>query len=101
MKMTKFKKVLAVLLASMMLLSVASCTKNDAVPAESSGVAIPSDANTAPTIDLSGYSYETNYGSQLLGYLDRQYYFEGEAIPVDESNFYIIDAFIELTNYAT
>lgn len=55
---------------------------------------------TAPTIDLSNESFETTYGSQLINYLDHQYYFEGEPIPLAESNFYFIDAFSELTNYA-
>ena len=55
---------------------------------------------TAQTIDLSDQSFETAYGSQLIGYLDHQYYFQGEAIPIAESNFYFIDAFSELTNYA-
>ena len=54
---------------------------------------------TAPTIDLSDASFETTYGSQLINYLDHQYYFEGEPIPLAESNFYFIDAFSELTNY--
>ena len=56
---------------------------------------------TAPTVDLSDQSFETAYGSQLVGYLDHQYYFNGEAIPMAESNFYFIDAFSELSNYAT
>ncbi len=55
---------------------------------------------TAQSIDLSDQSFETAYGSQLIGYLDHQYYFQGEAIPIAESNFYFIDAFSELTNYA-
>ena len=45
-------------------------------------------------------TFETIYGSQIGGYLDHQYTFEGEAIPVSESNFYFINAFLELSQYA-
>ena len=55
---------------------------------------------TAETKDLSGYSFETVYGSQLYSFLEHQYTFQGEQIPVAESNFYFINAFFELTNYA-
>lgn len=45
-------------------------------------------------------TFETIYGSQIGNYLDHQYTFEGEAIPVSESNFYFINAFLELSQYA-
>jgi len=56
--------------------------------------------SSAETKDLSAYSFENVYGSQLYGYLEHQYTFEGEQIPLAESNFYFINAFFELTNYA-
>ena len=34
---------------------------------------------------------DKNYGPQLWNYLNHQYYFDGEAIPVSESNFYFIN----------
>jgi len=52
------------------------------------------------TKDLSAYSFDNVYGSQLYGFLEHQYTFEGRNIPVAESNFYFINAFFELTNYA-
>lgn len=64
-------------------------------------VSLAPGETTAPTIDLSDQSFDTAYGSQLIGYLNHQYYFEGEPIPLAESNFYFIDAFSELSQYAT
>ena len=97
--MKKIKRILAAIIASAVLLSVGACSKDSkpAVITDASGNIIPPES----TIDLSGYSFDTVYGSQLIGYLNRQYYFQGEAIPVAESNFYLIDAFIELSRYAT
>ncbi|SCW58674.1 hypothetical protein SAMN02910456_02008 [Ruminococcaceae bacterium YRB3002] len=55
--------------------------------------------STQETIDLSGYTFENIYGSQLHQYLDHQYTFEGQNVPLAESNFYFINAFVELTQY--
>ena len=57
-------------------------------------------AASAETKDLSAYTFENVYGSQLYTYLEHQYTFEGREIPIAESNFYFINAFFELTNYA-
>ena len=83
-----------------MLLS--ACTSNEGVatnPSETAAAADPA-AQTDPTVDLSGESVETVYGSQLPNYLNHQYYFEGEPVLMTESNFYFIDTFTELTQYA-
>ncbi len=45
-------------------------------------------------------SFEELYATQLINYLDHQYYFDGKAIPLTESNFYFINAFLDLSNYA-
>lgn len=52
------------------------------------------------TMDLSGQDVSTVYGSQLPGYLNHQYYFEGEPVSLTESNFYFIDTFTDFTQYA-
>lgn len=44
---------------------------------------------------------DKNYGPQLWNYLNHQYYFDGEAIPVSESNFYFINTFSEMSGYAS
>ena len=54
---------------------------------------------TQEAIDLSTYTFEKVYGSQLASYLDHQYTFNGKEIPLAESNFYIVNAFVELTQY--
>ena len=54
---------------------------------------------TTEAIDLSGYKFENVYGSQLYQYLDHQYTFEGKQVPLAESNFYFVNAFVELTQY--
>lgn len=58
-----------------------------------------SPSTTESQIDLSGYTFENIYGSQLHQYLDHQYKFEGKDIPLAESNFYFINAFVEMTQY--
>ena len=40
-------------------------------------------------------TFEELYGNQLVNYLNHQYYFDGEAIPVNESNFYFINSFLD------
>ena len=50
-------------------------------------------------IDLSGYTFDKIYGSQLPAYINHQYKFQGKDIPMAESNFYLINAFVELSQY--
>lgn len=45
-------------------------------------------------------TFEELYGNQLMNYINHQYVFDGEEIPLTESNFYVIDAFVELSQYA-
>ena len=46
-------------------------------------------------------SFEELYATQLTTFLDHQYYFDGEPIPKPESNFYFINAFLDLSGYAS
>ncbi|MCQ2466717.1 MAG: hypothetical protein MJ166_04280 [Clostridia bacterium] len=57
------------------------------------------DANGAKTID--GLTFETMYGSQLINYLNHQYYFDDIKIPKAEANFYFIHAFKEISREAS
>lgn len=75
---------------------LAACTANDGVATTETTVFDPY-ATTQTTVDLSGESVETIYGNQLPNYLNHQYYFEGQPVPMTESNFYFIDTFSELT----
>ncbi len=75
-------------------------TSGAAVTSETSGDETASETSTPSTIDLSNLSFDTMYGSQLNAFLNHQYSFNGEDIPIYESNFYFINAFLELSNYA-
>ena len=46
-------------------------------------------------------SFEELYATQLTSFLDHQYYFDGEPIPKPEANFYFINAFLDLSGYAS
>lgn len=96
------KEIKLVTAALVTALGLCACTVNTGVatePSDSSQAALSSDPQ-ATTVDLSDQSVETVYGTQLPGYLNHQYYFEGNPIPLTESNFYFIDTFTELTTYA-
>ncbi|MBR6484224.1 MAG: hypothetical protein IKT14_04330 [Clostridiales bacterium] len=105
--MKKIKMTVAVLIIAAMMLPFCACTSKTAVettdPSDQLqlGTGESSADATSPTYDLSEYSFDSVYGSQLINYLEHQYTFDGQEVPLDESNFYFIDAFVELTTYAT
>ena len=77
-----------------------SATEPETTTASSADALIETSPSTTESqIDLSGYTFENIYGSQLHQYLDHQYKFEGKEIPLAESNFYFINAFVEMTQY--
>ena len=87
----KLKKTAAAAVAVSVMLTAAACNYETAASETTQG--IPGEP-TSSTVDYSEYTFETMYGSQLIGYLDHQYYFEGQPIPLAESNYYFIDAFL-------
>ena len=97
----RFKLVSAVLSSALLL---SACTANTGVatdPSQTAASDIYADPNAAVTgADMSNMTVETVYGSQFPQYLNHQYYFEGQAVPLTESNFYFVDTFTELTQYA-
>ena len=46
-------------------------------------------------------TFDSMYGNQLPKYLNRQYEFDGEKIPVTESNYYYLLTFMQLSQYAS
>lgn len=68
----------------------------------SEAVSSLSDESTAETttFDIHDYTFENIYGSQLINYLNHQYYFDGEAVPVYETNYYFVNTFLDLSEYA-
>lgn len=105
--MKKIRITVAGLLVAAMMLPFCACTSRTAVETDASGDQLQLDTEgssadaTAPTLDLSEYSFDSVYGSQLHSYLEHQYTFDGQEVPLDESNFYFIDAFVELSTYAS
>ena len=102
-----YRTTAAILTAALMMSAAAGCTKKTAVdgtsdpsasdsaqsPVESAGSELPGDIiDTVPTdFDIHDYTFDTVYGSQLPEYVERQYYFNGEEVPIAESNFYFVD----------
>ncbi len=93
----------AAVCTSMLLTACTSNTGEGTLPSETVATATQTLGDlsyTIETMDLSGQNTSTVYGSQLPGYLNHQYYFEGEPVSLTESNFYFIDTFTDFTQYA-
>lgn len=60
----------------------------------------PSETSAVETQDEGPKSFEELYANQLITYLDHQYYFDGQPIPTTETNYYFINSFLDLSNYA-
>lgn len=78
--------------------TLASGTATDATAAATT--AQTTDNPAAAAYPQEPQSFEELYANQLINYLDHQYYFDGKAIPLTESNFYFINSFLDLSNYA-
>lgn len=105
----KIRKTGAILLLSIFASSLfAGCGKTTAetdatiVSVETSAdFTLPSETDPEPVTDPDEpHSFEDVYGNQLKTYLNHQYYFDGEAISLQESNFYFIKVFLELSGDA-
>jgi len=115
----KSKKIIATCIAAVMLLSMVACSSKTSETTEASGSEVDAtetvvtestvadtDDNVAPTetteddFDFNDYSFDEIYGSQLMNYVNHQYYFDGQPVPKAESNFYFINAFYELSRLA-
>lgn len=55
-------------------------------------------ATTQPADDFDPQTFEELYGTQIMNYLDHQYYFDGQAIPLEESNYYLIGIYSNLSS---
>ena len=100
--MNRFKlRTMAAGLSLVLLLS--ACTANDGV-ATSASESVPASTDASSSdpnaVSLADKTLDDIYGSQLGNYLNHQYYFEGEPVSMTESNFYFVDTFTELTQYA-
>ena len=62
-----------------------------------------SGCSNAGTVSVASSTYQPlidNYGEQLPQYLDKQYYYDGKPVSIQESNFYFINAYLDLSTYA-
>ncbi len=86
-----------------LVLLLSACTANDGV-ATSASESVPASTDASSSdpyaASLADKTLDDIYGSQLGNYLNHQYYFEGEPVSMTESNFYFVDTFTELTQYA-
>ncbi len=67
---------------------------------ETTGETLPEIGGEEATETTQELTFETMYGSQIGGYLGHQYTFDGEPIPTYVTDFYFINAFMDLSNYA-
>ena len=102
----KMKKISSIILATVIAASmIAGCSSEATTPSDSTA-ATSGSGLTEATVDpyttepSAPQTFQEVYGDQLLNYLDHQYYFDGQAISVYESNFYFINSFLDLSNYA-
>ena len=98
------KKISSIILATVIAASmIAGCSSEATTPSDSS---VATSALTEATADpyatepSAPQTFQEVYGDQLLNYLDHQYYFDGQVVSVYESNFYFINSFLDLSNYA-
>lgn len=106
----KMKRIGSIILSAAVAASmIAGCSKQISETSESGLTSDPSaPATSAPAAGETAVaadpnepqSFEELYATQLINYIDHQYYFDGKAIPKTESNFYFINAFLDLSNYA-
>ena len=103
------KLAIAAVAAAMMMSSAAvvladETTESTTAATTESTTAATTAAATQPqqsSNSLSKMSFDTMYGKELPKYLNRQYFFNGEKIPVTESNYYFLLTFMQLSQYAS
>lgn len=75
-------------------------TDPSAATALTSSAATEASDDTAQTTQETPKTFEELYGNQIMTYMNHQYYYGGEKLLMQESNFYFINAFVDLSNYA-
>ncbi len=110
----RYKLAASVLTLSIVAGAACGCTKKSATDSSdttgtsdsavteasvSEPAALVSEPAETTEFDIHDYSFDTIYGDQLPEYLNKQYYFNGEKVPIAESNFYFINAYLELSEY--
>lgn len=98
------KRIGAIILSAAVAASIfAGCTQTTetSVSETTAAVTLPSETTTAETEYKNPESAADLYGDQIMNYLDHQYYFNGQPVPLWESNYYIMETFYTLSQYAS
>ena len=95
--MKKIQKIIAGAVMAAMLMAPAGTVLADETEDTCGGVDDGTEVTAETTQELT---FETMYGSQIGSYLGHQYTFDGEPIPTYITDFYFINAFLDLCNYA-
>lgn len=95
------KLVIAIVTAAFMLSSAATALADETTAAsQPSETAAATSQETKETYDISKLSFDTMYGNQIGDFLNHQYYYNGEKIPLAESDYYFLLTFLQLSQYA-
>jgi len=92
------KKITAIILGAALSASFIAGCGNQKL-SDTDPTAASTNPNTAAT-SQNPQSFEGLYGNQLPRYMDFEYFFDGQPLMKQETNFYFINAFSDLTSYA-
>lgn len=98
--MKALKKLTTAIVSCAFILSSASAVLADETTAASQPSETATSSETQETFDISKMKFETMYGNQIPDFLGHEYVFDGQKIPVTESNFYFLQTFLQLSQYA-
>ena len=100
--MKALKKIVTAIVSAAFIMSSAATALADETTAASqpSETAAATTQQTQETYDISKLSFDTMYGNQIGDFLNHQYYYNGEKIPLAESDYYFLLTFLQLSQYA-
>lgn len=99
--MKAFKKiVIGIVAAAVMMSSAAPAFADETTTTAPSQTQETTGESTTSTFDISKLSFDTMYGNQLPDFLNHEYMYNGEKIPLAESNYYFLLTFLQLSQYA-
>ena len=97
--MKALKKLVIGIVAAAVMMSSAAPAFADETTAPSQTQESTGESTTS-TFDISNLSFDTMYGNQLPDFLNHEYEYNGEKIPLAESNYYFLLTFLQLSQYA-
>lgn len=99
------KKISSIILAGVLAASMIAGCSSEAATSESTAASsalteTSASSEVVVTEATQPQTFEDLYGNQITTYLDHQYYFDGEPVPITFSNFSFLNDFYVMTNYA-